>query len=242
MVGREQLTVWLEEGLTLAEMGERTGRHASTMSYWLSKHGLRASGRERHGARGGLSRERLAPLVDADLSIRQIAERVDRSPGTVQYWLRRHGLRTSPAARARRVHPDRRERRPGRCPHHGPVELIIDRRGTALCPRCRVEAVARWRRRAKAALIAEAGGACVACGYDACQEALQFHHLDPATKRFALGGRGLTRSMDVLRAEAAKCVLLCARCHVEVEHGHRRIPATMSRSESSRDAAGSDPG
>lgn len=233
---------WLAEGLSLEQMGERAGRHASTMSYWLTKHGLRASGRDLHRARGRVPRERLAELVAADLSVRQIADRVDRSPATVQYWLRRYELQTTPAARARRVFPDRRERRPGTCHLHGDVEFVVDRRGTPLCPRCRLEAVARWRRRAKATLIEEAGGCCATCGYDACQEALQFHHLDPSTKRFALGGRGLTRSLDVLREEASKCVLLCARCHVEVEHGHRSLPATMSHSEPGGSDVVHDPG
>jgi ribosomal protein L30E len=29
----------------------------------------------------------------------------------------------------------------------------------------------------------------------------------------------LTRSLDAVRAEAAKCVLLCANCHSEAEAG-----------------------
>ncbi len=67
--------------------------------------------------------------------------------------------------------------------------------------------------------MAEAGGGCSICGYDRCAGALHFHHLDPATKRFAVGGQGLTRSRASLREEAAKCVLLCSNCHAEVEAG-----------------------
>jgi transposase/ssDNA-binding Zn-finger/Zn-ribbon topoisomerase 1 len=235
---RELIEGWLEEGLSLREMGERAGLHASTMSYWLAKHGLRPAGRDRHRARGGMDSDELAGLVQRDLSIRQIAAEVDRSPATVQYWLRLYGLRTSPAARLRRA---RLERRPGECQRHGSVEMTISLDGGVVCPRCKGEAVARRRRRTKAILVAEAGGVCVACGYGRCQEALQFHHLDPSTKHFGVGGRGLTHSMERLRDEAAKCVLLCARCHVEVEHGHREIPATMSRSEPGSDVA-HDPG
>jgi hypothetical protein len=46
--------------------------------------------------------------------------------------------------------------------------------------------VAERRRRVKRVLVEEAGGCCAACGYDACVAALQFHHLDPPTKSFAL--------------------------------------------------------
>jgi hypothetical protein len=53
--------------------------------------------------------------------------------------------------------------------------------------------------------------------------ALQFHHLDPARKSFALSRNGVTRSLAELRAEAAKCVVLCANCHAEVEVGYSTI-------------------
>jgi 5-methylcytosine-specific restriction endonuclease McrA len=85
--------------------------------------------------------------------------------------------------------------------------------------KCRGEDVAAWRRRAKKSLVEEAGGKCQICGYDRYLGALQFHHLNPAEKSFALSMRGCTRSIAKLRAEAAKCQLLCANCHAEVENG-----------------------
>jgi hypothetical protein len=88
------------------------------------------------------------------------------------------------------------------------------------CVKCRSEAVARRRRKVKEILVAEAGGGCLLCGYAKHSVALQFHHLDPSTKSFGLGVRGITRSIDKLREEAAKCALLCANCHAEVEAGH----------------------
>ncbi len=75
------------------------------------------------------------------------------------------------------------------------------------------------RRKVKAQLIEEAGGRCVLCGYDRYPGALQFHHLDPESKEFGLGLRGVARSLDRCRAEARKCALLCANCHAEVEGG-----------------------
>ena len=61
------------------------------------------------------------------------------------------------------------------------------------------------------------------CAYDSCIAALEFHHLDPSRKRFSVGGRGLGRSLAILRAEAAKCVLVCSNCHVEIEMGLRTV-------------------
>ena len=76
----------------------------------------------------------------------------------------------------------------------------------------------------KAILVAEAGGACAVCGYDRCLAALQFHHVHPDEKRFALGRAGVARSLEKARAEARKWVLLCANCHAEVEAGVVRLP------------------
>ncbi|MEZ5124028.1 MAG: helix-turn-helix domain-containing protein [Solirubrobacterales bacterium] len=213
---RETLEGLIEQGCSLAEMGRRLERHPSTIWYWLQKHDLRPAHRE-HAPRGSLDRETLTRLVGEDLTVREIATRVGRSPTTVRYWLRRHGLQTTATARRRSGGVARRT---GQCPRHGRTPFVLSR-GSFRCARCRAEAVTRWRRTAKRTLVAEAGGRCVACGYDRCIAALQFHHLDRAKKRFGLGARGLARSIDVLRAEAAQCALLCANCHAEVEAGVR---------------------
>jgi hypothetical protein len=54
--------------------------------------------------------------------------------------------------------------------------------------------------------------------------ALQFHHVDPETKHFSLGRRGVARALEKARAEAQTCVLLCANCHAEVEAGVLALP------------------
>jgi hypothetical protein len=56
----------------------------------------------------------------------------------------------------------------------------------------------------KELLVDEAGGRCALCGYDRHVAALEFHHVDPASKRFALGADGLTRALEVMRREALR--------------------------------------
>ena len=73
-------------------------------------------------------------------------------------------------------------------------------------------------------LVAEAGGCCVVCGYDRCLTALAFHHLDPSDKRLAISQNGVTLSLETVRAEARKCVLVCANCHAELENGVTTLP------------------
>ena len=114
------------------------------------------------------------------------------------------------------------------CEVHGETAFVVRRDGYLACCACRSDAVSRRRRRVKAVLTIEAGGACVLCGYDGAPAAPPFHHVAPRSKRFSIGGRGLGRSIASLRAEAAKCVLLCANCHAEVESGYTDLPATMT--------------
>jgi 5-methylcytosine-specific restriction endonuclease McrA len=87
-----------------------------------------------------------------------------------------------------------------------------------------MQRVIEWRRRTKLRLIAEAGGCCRICGYDRYSGALHFHHLDPASKEFAISRNGHTRSIKKVRAEVAKCILLCSNCHAEVEAGIATLP------------------
>lgn len=171
-----------------------------------------------------MDRDVLQELVGRDLTVRAIAAEIGVTAPTVRYWLRRHGLATTHAARRTAARRDAESaRETGECPVHGAVERVMRSDGRLVCKRCRAEAVTRWRRQAKLRLIAEAGGRCRCCGYDRCAAALQFHHVDPATKRFGVGSRGLARSIETLRAEAAKCVLVCANCHAELEAGVRRL-------------------
>jgi hypothetical protein len=62
-----------------------------------------------------------------------------------------------------------------------------------------------------------------------CVAALYFHHLDPGSKQFHLSMQEATRALATARAEMAKCILLCANCHAEVESGLQTLPAHQVR-------------
>ena len=214
---------WLEqqlaEGRSIESIAREVGKHPSTVSYWVKKFGLKSEHAGLHAERGGVRRERLEELVGSDRSIRQIAEELGLSATTVRYWLKRYGLETTTEARRAAA----REELQGICEVHGRTRFARVK-GGLVCRRCRAGSVTEWRRRAKQILVQEAGGCCALCGYDRCLAALQFHHIDPSTKLFGLGARGLAQALDKLRAEAAKCILLCANCHAEVEAGVTRLP------------------
>ena len=210
----------LAEGCSLEEIGRRVDRHPSTVSYWLRKYGLEPVGGSAHTPRGGIAREVLEALIAEDLSIREIAVRLDRSYTTVRYWLGRHGLITTTKAQRAAA---RTAREAAVCPKHGNVPHVTRADGSLRCAKCRAAAVTRSRQQAKLRLVAEFGGACTRCGYDECMAALHFHHVDPATKRFTIG-KALGISMTALREEARKCVLLCANCHMVTESGLPPLP------------------
>jgi transposase len=211
------LEAQLQAGQSIEAIARALGRHPSTVAYWALKHGLTSHHASRHAPRGGIDRDLLAQLVDEGLSIRAIAARLELSAATVRHWLRRHALQTHRAQRLSA--PAASPQEPAlTCPVHGTVAHVRGSDGYLRCRRCRAEAVVRRRGRVRALLIAEAGGRCAACGYDVHPGALQFHHVDPATKAFTLRD-GETRSLARMREEARKCVLLCANCHAEVEGG-----------------------
>jgi transposase len=221
---------WLKEqlaaGRSYEDIAREIGRHPSTVSYWARRHGLASVDVAAHAARGGIDRDVLAALVDEGLSVRRIAERLDRSTATVRHWLREHGLRTQ-QTHTRSAEPDEAGLR--ECPHHGMTRFV--RRGDDKgwrCLRCRSEAVTRRRQHVKQILVREAGGRCALCGYDRHIGALEFHHVDPGDKRFGLSHMGVARALDRARQEAAKCLLLCANCHAEVEAGVARLPLALN--------------
>ena len=84
--------------------------------------------------------------------------------------------------------------------------------------RCIGEAVTRRKQKVKRILVEEAGGACTVRGYNRCIINLVFHHVDPERKSFGLSA-ATSKSLATLREEMAKCLLVCANCHGEIEAG-----------------------
>jgi len=60
---------------------------------------------------------------------------------------------------------------------------------------------------------------CAICGYDKCDDALNFHHVNPQDKKYTIGqnkvfGRNIIEEIN-------KCILLCSNCHMEIHKKER---------------------
>jgi len=85
--------------------------------------------------------------------------------------------------------------------------------------RCKNTTLVRKRRKAnKQKAINLLGGKCKLCGYNKCNDALEFHHINPKEKEFMLSKVWNSKTWEKLLPEIKKCVLLCANCHREVHN------------------------
>ena len=80
-------------------------------------------------------------------------------------------------------------------------------------------AVLKKHRDLKKRAVEYKGGRCEVCGYAKSVAALDFHHVDPSQKDFAISSK--VGKWDRIKQELDKCRLLCANCHRE-EHWQGR--------------------
>jgi transposase-like protein len=64
----------LEEGRSIESIAREAGCSASTVAYWVNKHGLTSKHAPKHAARGGIARDELEALVALGMPIRKMAE------------------------------------------------------------------------------------------------------------------------------------------------------------------------
>lgn len=72
--------------------------------------------------------------------------------------------------------------------------------------------------RNKALILESRSRGCQVCGYNKCQEALEFHHSDPNTKDLKISDALKQWGTDKLKEEINKCIVLCCNCHREAHY------------------------
>ena len=91
------------------------------------------------------------------------------------------------------------------------------------------QAVKSRRQKLKLLVIKYKGGQCKICGYKKYPGAFDLHHINGSTKEFGLSQRGVTRSWEKVKAEADKCILVCANCHREIHGGITQLSKEILR-------------
>ncbi len=110
------------------------------------------------------------------------------------------------------------------CPH---CNRTFNNKGSQ-CKSC--WATAR-RQRVERTIHLALGEKCWKCGYGDWTKLgmLDFHHIDPTDKSFAVNNATIScRKWSSVVEEVKKCALLCCRCHREYEHGHISLQEIIS--------------
>lgn len=81
------------------------------------------------------------------------------------------------------------------------------------------QATSDFRRNRKLNLIKVCGNQCNICGYNRAISALEFHHINPEEKEYALASMGTCHQLEKDLEEIKKCILVCSNCHREIHEG-----------------------
>lgn len=156
-------------------------------------------------------------LAAKGLSIRKISTELNTSPTNVRYWLKKFNIKTIPRSEV----SDHKF-----CPRCETEKLkteFYNRRNgkgnSVYCKPCTNDQTLERQKKFKQQCIDWKGGKCVCCGYNKCNNALDFHHLDPNKKEFGISTAKLTTFDEKIKKELDNCALVCANCHREIHAG-----------------------
>lgn len=101
-------------------------------------------------------------------------------------------------------------------------EFYVRRRGgfSAYCIECSGKQSKERSDRLKQQCIEYKGSICYCCGYNKCSNAMDFHHLNRKDKTYNISFAIKRKyTFDEIKNELDKCILVCCRCHREIESG-----------------------
>ena len=90
-----------------------------------------------------------------------------------------------------------------------------------LCNYCSSKYRKEYQREVKEMCVIYKGNRCEVCGYNKCNASLDFHHLDPSKKDFAISTIKAGELTEKLKMELDKCILICSNCHREYHFKNR---------------------
>ena len=171
-----------------------------------------------------MDKEFLKECIDKSMSIKQIGNKSNKSSTTIRYWLNKFKLKTkNKSFKQIGVVDYCGDKYCPRCKETKKIDHFYKRRGkeggSVYCKKCTSEQVLERQRGLKQMAIEYKGGSCQECGYDKCNSALEFHHLNPKEKDFNICSIKGCEFNDKIKKELDKCILVCANCHREIHAG-----------------------
>lgn len=215
------------EGMSYAEIAEKTGVNKRTVRSWvcdikLSEEEISKKISERKKLKESkryednrIDEEELRRLVE-EFGVFGARERLSTTEGVVRYWAKQYGIKVA---------------EPGRRKKHDSCGLCKKqyeenrKKKPEFCCTC----TSKIRRlTAKIRAINKKGGSCSHCGLEANDKnyaGFEFHHPD-GNKDFGVGNI-LNAAWNKIEEEIDKCVLLCSVCH-RVQHSDYNNPELIA--------------
>lgn len=171
-----------------------------------------------------MDKDFLERCLGEGMSLPEIGQIVGRPPGTIGYWVRKHGLVANGSTKFR----------PGKGLQREPLATLVGEGKTLgqIASELEVgfQTVRYWIAKyelprpheVRAARTAERLRTGDTRGTRTCRRHGDVEFRDGCA--WSLAQNGYTNGIEFARQEATKCVLLCANCHVEVERGLTELP------------------
>lgn len=170
-----------------------------------------------------MEKEFLLEYINEDMSLNDISLKTNKSKTTIRYWLKKYNLKTNHKSFKEIGVIDYGEQKYcPKCDKDKPIEDFYNRRGktngSVYCKSCTKEQTILRQRKLKQLAIDYKGGKCEKCGYNKCNSALEFHHINPKEKDFSISKLKRYSFSNKIKKELDKCMLLCANCHREIHN------------------------
>lgn len=228
-MNQDKIKELMDKGLTLQVIADEIGTTRAKLKHFLRKIGLKSNNYRKLPV--PITKEDLLKLISLNHSTYGMAKALNCSQCNIRHWLKKFGLKSQKikgSLRNSKGHVDpikanNTHKKCSKCKNlfeFNKSNFYITSTGKVYsrCIRCADEGAIFRQRARKSECLNYLGGKCAVCNYNKYQGALEFHHIDPSKKSFAIGTLK-TYSMEVLKPELDKCVILCSNCHKELHGG-----------------------
>lgn len=216
---KEQIQNLIKQGLTNKVIADKLGLNIATLRRRIKEYGLNRFN-QKDRIITDEEKKNIINLYNQNLTCIEISGKLTISRITISKILKAAGIKI-----------EKRHSESGRKKAENKTKtcVICDKqvgRRRNVCMSCYTNTrrfkIKKW-------MIEYKGGKCVDCGVsDLDISCYDFHHLDPNEKDFNLSSVNSARvSLEQLKGELNKCVLLCANCH-RIKHSNYKNEKLLS--------------